>query len=106
MKLCRNINRSVWQLLGLEKFKMAAVAMVTTVQKSSDLGGIWFPSRFLCWELISMVWEPYYVPLCRNIHRSMWQLLGLNKFKMAAVAMVTKVQNGRQIQKSSDLGEI
>jgi hypothetical protein len=36
----------------------------------------------------------------------MWQLLRLNKFKMAAVAMVTKVQNGRQIQKSSDLGEI
>jgi hypothetical protein len=28
------------------------------------------------------------------------------KFKMAATAMVTKVQNGRQIQKSSDLGEI
>jgi hypothetical protein len=25
---------------------------------------------------------------------------GLEKFKMAAVAMVTKVQNGRQIQKS------
>jgi hypothetical protein len=32
---------------------------------------------------------------------------GLKKFKMAAaVAMVTKVQNGRQIQKCSDLGEI
>jgi hypothetical protein len=31
---------------------------------------------------------------------------GLNKFKMAAVAMVTKVQNGHQKQKSSDLGEI
>jgi hypothetical protein len=29
----------------------------------------------------------------------MWQLL-------AAVAMVTKVQNGRQIQKSSDFGKI
>jgi hypothetical protein len=27
-------------------------------------------------------------------------------FKMAAVAMVTKVQNGHQIQKSSDLGTI
>jgi transposase len=25
---------------------------------------------------------------------------------MAAVAMVTKIQNGHQIQKSSDLGEI
>jgi hypothetical protein len=30
----------------------------------------------------------------------------MKKFKMVAVAMVTKVQNGRQIQKSSDLGEI
>jgi hypothetical protein len=34
---------------------------------------------------------------------SIW---GLEKFKMAAVAMVTKVQNGHKIQKSSDLGEI
>jgi hypothetical protein len=34
MKLCKNIHRSVWQLLGgLTKFKMAAVAMVTKVQK-------------------------------------------------------------------------
>jgi hypothetical protein len=34
MKLCRNIHRSVWQLLGgLNKFKMAAIAMVTKVQK-------------------------------------------------------------------------
>ena len=33
MKLCRNIHRSVWQLLVLSKFKMAAVAMVTKVQK-------------------------------------------------------------------------
>jgi hypothetical protein len=31
---------------------------------------------------------------------------GLKKFKMVAVAMVTEVQNDRQIQKSSDLGEI
>jgi hypothetical protein len=37
----------------------------------------------------------------------MWQLWGgLKKFKMVAVVMVTKVQNGRQIQKSSDLGKI
>jgi hypothetical protein len=35
------------------------------------------------------------------------QLLGgWEKFKMAAIAMVTKVQNGRQIQNSSDLGKI
>jgi hypothetical protein len=50
--------------------------MTAKIQKSSDLGEIWFPSRFWCWELISMVWEPYYDPLCRNIPRSMWQLLG------------------------------
>jgi hypothetical protein len=48
-----------------------------------------------------------FMKLCRNIHHSVWQQLGgLNKFKMAIVAMVTKVQNGHQIQKSSDLGEI
>ena len=40
--------------------------MATKIKKSSDLGKIWFPSRFWCWELISMVWEPYYDPLCRN----------------------------------------
>ena len=34
MKLCRNIHRSVWQLLRCwKKFKMAAVAMVAKVQK-------------------------------------------------------------------------
>jgi cytochrome b len=49
-------------------------------------------------------WIPF-MKLCRNIHSSVWQLLGvLKKIKMAAVAMATKVQNGRQIQKSSDLG--
>ena len=79
--------------------------MATKIQKSSDLGEIWFPSRFWCWELISMVWEPYYDPLCRNIlHVAAFG--GLKIFKMAAVAMVTKVQNGHQIQKSFDLGEI
>jgi hypothetical protein len=40
----------------------------------------------------------------------MWQIFwgvggGVNKFKMA-IAMVTKVQNGYQIQKSYDLDEI
>jgi hypothetical protein len=38
--------------------------IATKIQKSSDLDEIWFPSRFWCWELISMVWEPYYDPLC------------------------------------------
>jgi hypothetical protein len=50
-------------------------------------------------------WIPF-IKICRNIHRSVWQLLGLKEFKMAAVTMVTMVQNGRQLQKSSDLGEI
>jgi hypothetical protein len=45
------------------------------------LGDIWFPSKFWCRELISMVWEPYYDLLCRNIHRSMWQLLGVGKIQ-------------------------
>jgi hypothetical protein len=48
-----------------------------------------------------------FIKLCRNIYRRVWQLLGgWEKFKMAAIAMVTKVQNGRQIQNSSDLGKI
>jgi hypothetical protein len=52
--------------------------MAAKIQKSSDLGEILLPSRFRYWELISMVWEPYYDPLCRNIHRSMWQPFVLN----------------------------
>jgi hypothetical protein len=42
--------------------------------------------------------------LCRNIHRSVWQLLGggLNKFKMAAVAMVTKVQKMLNLNRTAD----
>jgi hypothetical protein len=41
-----------------------------------------------------------FMKICKNIHRSVWQLFGgvEKNFKMAAVAMVTKVQNGRQIQ--------
>jgi hypothetical protein len=41
--------------------------------------------------ITTVVWENF------------WEL---KKIKMAAIAMVTKVQNGHQIQKSSDLGEI
>jgi hypothetical protein len=51
-------------------------------------------------QLISMVWEPYYDPLCRNIHRSMWQLLGgggLNKFKMVTVDQGTKWPSNTKI---------
>jgi hypothetical protein len=36
--------------------------MVTKIQKSSDLGKIWFPSRLWCYELVSIVWEPCYDP--------------------------------------------
>jgi hypothetical protein len=36
--------------------------MVAKIQKSSDLGKIWFPSRLRCYELISIVWEPCYDP--------------------------------------------
>jgi hypothetical protein len=32
--------------------------MATKIQKSSDLGEIWFPSRLWCCELISIIWEP------------------------------------------------
>jgi hypothetical protein len=38
MKFCRNIHRSVWQLLGLHKFKMAGVAMETKVQTPERVG--------------------------------------------------------------------
>jgi hypothetical protein len=30
--------------------------MVAKIQKSSDLGEIWLPSRLWCCELISIVW--------------------------------------------------
>jgi hypothetical protein len=34
-----------------------------------------------------------FMKLCRNTHHSVWQLLGgFEKFKMVAIAMVTKVQ--------------
>jgi hypothetical protein len=46
----------------------------------------------------------HFVGISTIVCGSFWG--GLKKFKMAAVAMVTKAQNGCQIQKSSDLGEI
>jgi hypothetical protein len=52
-----------------------------------------------------MLFLSSFIKICRNIHQSVWQLLGVEIFfKMAAIAMVTKVQNGYQIQKSSNLG--
>jgi hypothetical protein len=53
------------------------------------------------YQLISMVWEPYYDPLCRNIHRSMWQLLGVDKIQTGGrchgnqVQMAAKYKNPR-----------
>jgi hypothetical protein len=45
--------------------------------------------------------------LCKNIHRSVWQVLGgLNKFKMAIVAMVTKVQKMLNSNRTADTFEI
>jgi hypothetical protein len=69
------------------------------------LGEIWFPSRFWCWELISMVWEQYYDPPCRNIHRSMWQLYLETKFRqiggllyLAAILYLGYHGNGRHFE--------
>ena len=38
--------------------------MAAKIQKSSDFGGIWFPSRLWCSELIFIVWEPYDIISC------------------------------------------
>jgi hypothetical protein len=95
MKLDRNTSTSSGtrkaKKIGTGWTNFAAVAMET---KKGDLNIFGFLSS-------------NFMNLCRNFHRSVWQLLEvLQKFKMAAVTMVTKVQNGRKIQKSSDLGEI
>ena len=40
---------------------------------------------------------------CKNIHRSMWQLLGgWKKFKMVTVVMVTKVQKVLNSNRTAD----
>jgi hypothetical protein len=36
--------------------------MAAKIRKSCDLGKIWFPSRFWCCKLISIIWEPWYDP--------------------------------------------
>jgi hypothetical protein len=41
------------------------------------------------WLLFTFV--PYYDPLCRNIHRSMWQLLGVEQIQNGGRYHVTKV---------------
>jgi hypothetical protein len=47
-----------------------------------------------------------FMKICRNIHRSVWQLLGVEQIQNGGRCHGNQVQNGRQIQKSSDLGEI
>ena len=49
--------------------------MAAKIQKSSDLGKIWFPSRLWCCELISIVWEPCYDPSDHIIFFSFYYLL-------------------------------
>jgi hypothetical protein len=81
---------------GLNNFKMATVAMVTKVQngcqiqKSSDLGKIWFPSRLWCYELIFIVgllWcselDETFQKFCLTCVHIIWRL---RNFRMAAVA--------------------
>ena len=64
-KTCCTIWRPFW------------FAMAAKIQKSSDLGKIWFPSRLWCCELIFIVWEPCYDPSghisCYNIFYSLLQ---------------------------------
>jgi hypothetical protein len=51
--------------------------------------GTKWPPKYKNPPILGEIW---YDPLCRNIHCSMWQLWGgVNKFKMSAIAMVTKV---------------
>ena len=53
-----------------------------------------------------MVWEPYYDPLCRNIHRSMWQLLGVEKIKNGSRCHGNQGTKWPPNTKILDLGEI
>jgi hypothetical protein len=80
----------------LKKFKMAAVAMVTKVQnghqiqKSSDLGKIWFPSRLWCCELIFIVGLLWCSELGETFQKfcltCVHIILRLRNFRMAVIA--------------------
>jgi hypothetical protein len=50
-------------------------------------------------------WIPF-MKLYRNIHRSVWQLLGVEKIQNGGRCHGNQGTNCHQIQKSSDLGEI
>ena len=88
---------SFWGGGGVEKkIKMAATAMVTKVQngcqiqKSSDLGKIWFPSRLWCCELIFIVGLLWCSELDETFQKfcltCVHIILRLRNFRMAAVA--------------------
>ena len=126
MKLCRIIHRSVvcGSFWGLNKFKMAAIAVTKVqngrqIQKSSDLGEIWFPSRLWCCELIFIVgfamaailnskWPPKYT------NPSIWAKFVFKVDYDVANWYSTLVCYGghfeskmaTKIQKSSNLGKI
>jgi hypothetical protein len=80
---------------GLTKFKMAAASMVPKVQKMkpnfAQIGGFflfWWPFWIHNGHHSKPKWSPYivqhillpvksiFMKLCRNIQRSVWQLLG------------------------------
>jgi hypothetical protein len=54
----------------------------------SDFFGLSLPWKQKRGDLIFFLFfSSNFMKLCKNIHCSVWQLLGLNKFKMAAIAM-------------------
>jgi hypothetical protein len=65
--------------------------MAAKMQKSSDLGKIWFPSRLWCCELISIVWEPCYDPSDHIISCSLYKLSGLNFAELIMSISVTLI---------------
>ena len=64
--------------------------MATKIQKSSDLGKIWFPSRLWCCELIFIVGLPWCSELDETFQKfcltCVHIILRLSNFRMAAVA--------------------
>jgi hypothetical protein len=119
MKLCKNIHCSVWQLLGVEQIQNgchchgngqnAKNSKNTVCPTDSDFLAYLVPLDVVVTGNITAkiceIWREFrknlhlgyhgngrHFEFCKNIHCSVWQLLGLNKFKMAAIAMVTKVQ--------------
>ena len=124
MKLCRNIHRSVWQhLRGWNKFKMAAVAMVTKVQTNLNSLQTWHKNRSLL-KVVLFVFKIF--KMATNIKikkivkyskmkRFQWKWIFTGSKICCSIIIVTiSVCYGghfeskmiAKIQKSSDLGEI